>query len=305
MTGKIRAGEAHSGRAANALTRPLGDGRMRVPERGGARLQNSCARVSERGDNVTQDDRSQPNEFGVIPEDEVLDKDLITRGRDELEDAWFILMTNAHEVTGFEDSLNASPANWLQFWNDDSVYPPHRFREPSRLLHNFLASAITLVDHTRNHMKSAYGEHSFFAEYQQAVNDRFGAPLPQFVHGLRNFTLHYSLPLGMARLSLDPENPHPHTFLLTKTRLVQGFKWSATARAFLAQQEEEFPVSKLVTAYMDVVNSLQHWRAEQVPVLFNRAMLAQHGPHSQIARASRGDPDQQNRVVEKKPSDGA
>ncbi len=234
---------------------------------------------------VTASDPSQPDEFGVIPEDEGLDTDLMIRGRDEVEDTWSILIGNGRQVMGFEDWLNASPLNWLQFWTNNSSPPRYRFQEPSRLIHNFLASATTLVDHTRNHVRGVYAGHTFRRQYEDAVGTLTKDPLVPFVHDLRNFNLHHSLPLGTATLHLDANDPRPHTFLLKKTRLLQRFDWKEASRTFLGNQEEEFAIVPVIARYMELVNAFHHWRVAQEEALFRRAMEAQHGPNSRIARS--------------------
>ena len=71
---------------------------------------------------------------------------------------------------------------------------------------------FTLVDHARAIYHELYEEDGLFPDYQAEVTRRFGsAPLIQFVHDLRNVTLHARLPavsynLVSRRLALRKSN---------------------------------------------------------------------------------------------------
>lgn len=42
-----------------------------------------------------------------------------------------------------------------------------------RLLHNYVASAVSLLEHTRNHYKKLYTKTKKFTDYQEKVNNEF------------------------------------------------------------------------------------------------------------------------------------
>src|SRR5450759_220200 len=67
-------------------------------------------------------------------------------------------------------------------------------RELGRLLHNFIAAAKSLVDHTRRLYKKHYTNISI-PEYQEKLRNRFAEdPQIQFVQSLRSYVLHYQVP---------------------------------------------------------------------------------------------------------------
>jgi len=54
--------------------------------------------------------------------------------------------------------------------------------EIRRKLHNFLAAATTLIDHSRNVINDTYENNSFQAEYKHEINNRFNSdPLCRFI----------------------------------------------------------------------------------------------------------------------------
>jgi len=103
--------------------------------------------------------------------------------------------------------------------------------EVLRLLHNFLASAKSLVDQTRVVIRTWYKETEFIKEYKTQVTSRFvNNPMTGFIEDLRNFNLHYSLPITHATFSIqiDKEtgyNTTDFSFVLIKTGLLDWSGW--------------------------------------------------------------------------------
>lgn len=68
-------------------------------------------------------------------------------------------------------------------------------REVTRRVHNFVAGALTLVEHTRIFMRENYGNTPTLDRYQAKVDADFkDQPLVRFVQDLRNYILHNGLP---------------------------------------------------------------------------------------------------------------
>jgi len=73
-------------------------------------------------------------------------------------------------------------------------------KEVIRLLHNYVAGAKTLVDHTRNLINKYYSDSPFLKEYKAEVEKRFVTnPLAGFVEDLRNYTLYYQQPFPLLK----------------------------------------------------------------------------------------------------------
>ena len=68
--------------------------------------------------------------------------------------------------------------------------------QSSRFLHNFLASAFSLIEHARKIVNRLYSGEAFKDEYQKKLEqDVINQPIHSFVKELRNYTQHYTLPI--------------------------------------------------------------------------------------------------------------
>jgi hypothetical protein len=92
----------------------------------------------------------------------------------------------------------------MRLWSEDNRAKLASFiDEVTRLLHNFLAGAKSLVDHTRVFTDDMYEGHAFKKVYQDKVDrDLKHSPIVCFVQNLRNYVLHKQLPIASATLSL-------------------------------------------------------------------------------------------------------
>jgi hypothetical protein len=61
-----------------------------------------------------------------------------------------------------------------------------------RALHNYVASASALVEHTRRIMRERSGP--IVDEFERKKRDVIAHPEVPFIHNLRNYVLHHSLP---------------------------------------------------------------------------------------------------------------
>jgi hypothetical protein len=94
--------------------------------------------------------------------------------------------------------------------------------EVFRLLHNFVASVMTLVEHTRATMRKLYKGQPFLAEYEARVSQEFDASeLAHFVQDLRDYFMHRGLPPMKARAG--------GAILLAPMEMATWKRWSASA----------------------------------------------------------------------------
>ena len=118
----------------------------------------------------------------------------------------------------------------------------HAMVEMTRLLHNFVASAISLVHHTRRLHGGVYQEAGSFSDYQPEVTKRFtNSGLVQFIQDLRHYTMHYELPsLALITEIRDPQNETMiHRIALSRESLLKSqFRWSLKGRDFIEQHAD-------------------------------------------------------------------
>jgi hypothetical protein len=135
--------------------------------------------------------------------------------------------------------------------------------EVDRLLHNFVASAISLRDHTERIRRKFLppADDDLADLYERRVRQVFAdAPVARFVTELRNYTMHARLPIARGHFHMDmAETSFDATIHLDAEDLLRRGKWSASARAFIEGWEGMMPVDDVVTEYSALVSDSQDW----------------------------------------------
>jgi len=133
----------------------------------------------------------------------------------------------------------------------------------SRLLHNFLAAAMMLRDVTRA-LKAGQSQ-EFQEDYQKEISSRFvGNHLNLFVENLRNYSLHYRLPIGgiMTEFKADPQTGNlfldDSFFYLDKNLLEKWNNWEK-GKVYLASADENIKIIDLIDAYFISIMEFQWW----------------------------------------------
>ena len=139
--------------------------------------------------------------------------------------------------------------------------------EPMRLLHNFVASVLSLIDHSRVLTNELYPQGRGFPEYQTEVDKTFAKnPLARFVKELRQFAQHYALPhVGFTAhfVNGDGGATITRTLQLSKRQLREFSGWSSVARAFMNSQPENFDFSEIVSSYVELVRTFYRWMLQR------------------------------------------
>jgi len=135
-----------------------------------------------------------------------------------------------------------------------------------RLLHNFLASAKSLIDQTRVVIRNWYKDTEFLKEYKAQVHSRFvNNSLTGFIEDLRNFNLHYSLPITNATLSVKITDPKTgqgeatFSFALIKSELLIWKGWTEKGKTFLNTAIDKIDVELLVDDYYKQIFDFHSW----------------------------------------------
>jgi hypothetical protein len=134
-------------------------------------------------------------------------------------------------------------------------------KEVGRLLHNFVAGAASLIDHTRLHYRELYAASGQLPEYEDEVSARFSEnALAAFIRGLRQYCQHYKVPPLVAQMSYRAEPPAlSSTILLDKGKLMEFSGWSASAAGYLEQQGDSIPLLEVIEGYYSLVGDFYRW----------------------------------------------
>lgn len=151
-------------------------------------------------------------------------------------------------------------------------------RELSRHVHNFVSSALTLVEHTRIFMRKYYADTDLLDIYVKQVTATFAhSPVAQFVQGLRNYMLHRSLPSSsmFMKLTNDPDATDGSATAETGVHydtasLLEWKEWKPMARTYLEQAGENLDLHEFAQEYLAIVNQFHGW--------LDATLLAYHQP---------------------------
>lgn len=138
-------------------------------------------------------------------------------------------------------------------------------RESMRLFHNFLASAKSLVDHTRVFVEETYAGTSVLTLYNEHTTKTFAEDhLSKFVHDLRNYMVHKGLP--GCQMSIEAKNFGPNgqcaiesTVSLRTGDLLAWGRWHRLSVEYLEQAPEQIKLSSIAASYGDRVLSFYAW----------------------------------------------
>lgn len=140
-------------------------------------------------------------------------------------------------------------------------------RELSRHVHNFVASAKTLVDHTRVFVEEHYADTPVLSSYRDQITSTFANdPVSKFVHDLRNYMLHKGLPNSHMFMFIEkgPENSERGAELTTGIRLdtaslLEWSSWTAPAKQYIEQAGKYINIHQFAEEYLVRVNRFHSW----------------------------------------------
>jgi hypothetical protein len=143
-----------------------------------------------------------------------------------------------------------------------------------RALLNYVASAMALVEHSRRIMRGRSGP--IVEEFERRKRDVTSNLEVPFIHNLRNYVLHHSLPFigHEVRLQPQPGVVAAGEIRLSVQQLTAWEGWSAQARQFIASQGEALVLRPAVELHAELVAGLNLWLYEQLSAA-NAPALAQ------------------------------
>ena len=159
-------------------------------------------------------------------------------------------------------------------------------------LHDFVASALALVDHTRVIHRQLYDEQGLMADYQGEIDRRFtDNSLTQFVLGLRHMCQHYRLPslnlqTELTSIGRAGQAKAEITLALRKDDLLGFSGWNARAKSFVEDAPDRIELLSVTDSYYRQVTEFNAWfRKKQreihgvSPELYERSL--RHGDRYQ------------------------
>jgi hypothetical protein len=179
-----------------------------------------------------------------------------------------VFVPNRDEVLSL---LEAASNDWrLAFELIQNVREPtvrDRFHaQLTQRLHNYLASAASLVDHVRRLMRGRTGPVADkFLHWKEAALQNPEVP---FVIDLRNFMLHRTLPLFGHTLSMTnvnkPDQRMESEVQLTVPELLEWDRWSRVSRTYLEGSGDAVAIRPVVKKHAELVLDLNEWLLKEL-----------------------------------------
>jgi hypothetical protein len=210
--------------------------------------------MSSRGDSRGDRLSRLAQELRQMPEKRIQDE--IHSVRSSVE----VFRGNQRELVSFLAWCEQAPEN------EDIVYAAawskreKQSYELRRLLHNYVAAAMSLVDHTRVSHNRLY-EDGDFPDYQPRVERDFARnPLAQFVKGLRMYVTHVQTTGVIFRFNVDDETEEIHRQLGVETATLRDWDgWNAPAKAYLSKASDFIRIADVAAEYGQKVHDFYHW----------------------------------------------
>lgn len=130
----------------------------------------------------------------------------------------------------------------------------------SRLLFNFTASVMSLVDHTRIVYDESKRNNREIVGYEEMKVKYFVTDgTHQFLQKLRNYIIHKQIPDIGAGFSFSTESGNKQYLYLNKEELLDGFSWGPVAGSLLDSQESSIDIKPLISNYFQHVCEFHSW----------------------------------------------
>jgi hypothetical protein len=142
---------------------------------------------------------------------------------------------------------------------NDLAFRMNQQVDGTRVLHNFVASALSVVDHTRRIYEKLYdGLMPVYEDQRDAILDKHGAT--QFVIGLRKYSQHYKLPqiiFTTSKRMADP--PISGWASFSKDRLLEFDGFNTVAKAYIRASPDLINLEAACSAYLAQVEEFHKW----------------------------------------------
>lgn len=187
----------------------------------------------------------------------------------ELKHTRYIFARNYQELRAF---LSNSQEEWLNSLGNDSA-KRHQLLETARLVHNFVASAMMLKDHSNRVAEKVFSDKPLKMYEKKATETFRDNTTCGFIQELRNYTLHRNLPITGLSVHLSNITQSATTYLfLDKSALLEWSKWQAKGKIFLKNQPDEIPIEGFSTEYYEIVRDFHKWMETHFESVYSKEL---------------------------------
>ncbi len=141
--------------------------------------------------------------------------------------------------------------------------------ELSRLIHNYIASSFTLVDHTR-YLMTHYQESDFQAEYELKKTKVIDMPEHHFLKDFRNYVLHRNLPPIDYTVGLRDVVNNTFELRLNTPTLLEWDGWTKKAEEFVKARKDKLVFVNVINTHGQAIDELNIWLLQQFTPLHSK-----------------------------------
>lgn len=162
-------------------------------------------------------------------------------------------------------------------------------REFSRLLHNYLTSVYSLIQHTIN-LRKKLGNSELSKEYSERLKSLHRSGCVKFVINLRQYSQHFNLPFVSAQISLKREREEDSTtikqqILLEKNELLKWKSWGSASRKYISSRKE-IDMKPILIEYQTLNKEFYRWYFLKIKTLYSKELQEFFDLESELTKLS-------------------
>jgi len=161
-------------------------------------------------------------------------------------------------------------------------------REFSRLLHNYILSTYSLVEHTQN-LRKKLNQAELDREFSLKVKALSNYECVKFVKKLRHYFQHFNLPLVTATLSFEKKNKGNggvirQRVLLDKEELLKWNKWKGSRNYIISKKEID--MEPILSEYQILIGNFYKWFYAKIEKLYSKELKELGELEKELAKLS-------------------
>lgn len=188
----------------------------------------------------------------------------IYRNFQALQASFRVFSGNFDELVRGLEHLKDSRSSLAMYNDEHRENAESLLDQSSRFFHNFLASAFSLIEHTRKVVNRLYSGEAFKDEYQKKLEqDVISQPIHGFVKELRNYTQHYTLPILALQITfLEDFDDLDFRVKMDAEVLKQWDNWKG-AKSYLDVLGDSCCIKTVANEYFVLIRNFYAWLAQR------------------------------------------
>ncbi len=192
--------------------------------------------------------------------------------------SWGVFVLNANDLIRVVAHAELDPVAWLTLTDPGGSPEDQQFwLEIDRWLHNVVAAAGAIIDHTRQLIRFYPHEPEFVDEWTRRNGVLAASDRAKFLRRFRNYLLHIGVAPVAQRIELGPNaGPEQFTIHLSADQLLKWDDWGSSSRKYIASFDPGPPLRRTIEEYAKEMQDLYRWLLAQHAVLHVPGVRPRH-----------------------------